>query len=141
MEENIKGKKNEEEYKKELQDWLNISDKKFDVLFDNKLIEVFRQAVNKFGFEKTWDIFMKLQNFLKDVIMQKTYLNEATPANLIKIIDLINKKFGEHGYRKEDLLKSLKRLQVKLIEEYEKINSEKLKNCIEKINKKVDKKK
>ena len=71
---------------------------------------------------------MKLQDFLKDVIIQKTYLNETTPANIIKVLDLINEEFGEHGYRQKDLLKSLKRLQVKLIEEHEKINSEKLKN-------------
>lgn len=132
MEENIKEKMNEEEYQKEIQNWLSISDKKSNVLFDNKLIGVFYTAVNKFGFKGAWDIFIKLQDFLKDVIIQKTYLNETTPVNIIKVLDLINEEFGEHGYRQKDLLKSLKRLQVKLIEEHEKINSEKLKNCIEK---------
>lgn len=123
---------NEEEYQKETQDWLDISDKKFDVLFDNKLIGVFYKVVNEFGFKKTWDIFMKLQNSLKDVIIQKTYLNETTPANLIKVLNLINEEFGKDGYGQKDLLKSLKRLQMKLLEEYEKLNSEKLKDCIEK---------
>jgi len=124
---------NEEEYQNEQQDWISISNKKSDVLFDKKLIEVFREAVNKFGFEKTWDIFIKLQNYLNDVVYRSTYPQEITiPNNLIKIQRLINKEFGEHGYRQKDLLKSLKRLQMKLIEEYEKLNSEKLKDCIEK---------
>jgi len=122
---------NEEEYQKETQDWLNISDKKSDVLFDNKLIGVFYEAVNKFGFKKTWDIFIRLQNYLNDVVYRSTYPQEKTEANLLKVQRLINKEFGEHGYRQKDLLKSLKRLQMKLIEEYEKLNSEKLKYCIE----------
>jgi len=122
---------NEEEYKKEQQDWLSTSNKKSDVLFDNKLIGVFYEAVNKFGFEKTWDIFVELQNFLNEVIYQKLYPSETMQANLQKVIKLIEKEFGEHGYRQKDLFKSLKRLQMKLIEEYEKLNSEKLKDCIE----------
>jgi len=132
MEENAKEKRNEEEYQKETQDDLSISNKKTDVLFDKKLIGVFCEEVNEFGFEKTWDMFMRLQNYLNDVICKKTYPEEKTQAKFQKIIDLINKKFVEHGYSVKDLFKSLKRLQIKLIEEYEKLNSEKLKNCIEK---------
>ena len=123
---------NEEEYQNEQQDWSSISNKKSDVLFDKKVIEVFRGAVNKFGFGKTWDIFIKLQNYLNDVVYRSTYPQEITiPNNLIKIKRLINKEFGEHEYRQKDFLKSLKRLQMKLIEEYEKLNSEKLKDCID----------
>lgn len=132
MEENTKEKMNEEEYQKETQDWLNISNEKSDVLFDEKLIGVFYEAVNKFGLKKTWDIFINLQNYLKDVVYRKTYSQGKIHANLLKVQRLINKEFGEHGYRQKDLLKSLKRLQVKLIEEYEKLNSKKLKDCIEK---------
>jgi hypothetical protein len=133
MEENIKEKMNKEEYQKETQDWINISDKKSNVLFDNKLIGVFCEAINKFGFEKTWDIFMKLQNYLKYDIYKSVISQEIKEADLKKVVDLINKEFDDkHGYSKKDLLKSIKRLQVKLIEEYEKLNSEKLKNCIEK---------
>ncbi len=129
MEENIK----EKEYQKEIQDWLNISNKKFNVLFDNKLIGVFCEAINKFGFEKTWDIFMKLQDYLKVDIYKSVISQEIKEPNLKKIVDLVNKEFGDKtGYSKKDLLKSIKRLQVKLIEEYEKLNSEKLKNRIEK---------
>ena len=122
---------NEEEYKKEQQDWLSISDKKSNILFDNKLIGVFYEATIEFGFKKTWDIFMELQNYLNGIIYKNLYLSETTPPNLLKVIELINKEFDEHGYRQKDLLKSLKRLQIKLIEEYEKLNSEKLKDCIE----------
>ena len=127
---------NEEEYKKEAQDWSKISDKKYDVLFDNKLIGVFRKEVKKLGFEKTWDIFMRFQNLLKDIIFKKIYLSNTTSPDLTRVFNLINEKFGEHGYRKEELLKSLKKLQAKLIEEHEKLNSEKLKDCIEKNTKK-----
>jgi len=122
---------NEEEYKKEQQDWLSISNKKSDVLFDTKLIGVFYEAVKKFGFEKTWDMFMRLQDKLMWNIYKNTYPQEIKTTNLIKVQMLINKKFGEDGYREVDLLKSLKRLQTKLIKEYEKLNSEKLKDCIE----------
>jgi len=133
MEENIKEKMNKEEYQKETQDWLSISDKKSNVLFDNKLIGVFCEAINEFGFEKTWDIFMKLQNYLKYDIYKSVISQEIKEVDLKKVVDLINKEFDDkHGYSKKDLLKSIKRLQVKLIEEYEKLNSEKLKNCIEK---------
>lgn len=121
---------NKEEHQKETQDWLNISDKKSDVLFDNKLIGVFHEAVNIYDFEKAWDIFMKLQNYVNDIIFIKTYPDEKIQADLKKVVDLINKEYGEHGYRNKDLLKSLKRLQRKLIEEHEKLNSEKLKDCI-----------
>jgi hypothetical protein len=122
---------NEEEHQKETQDWLDISDKKFDVLFDNKLIKVFHELVNESDFKKAWDVFIKLQNYLNDVIHLKTYPKEEVQAKLEKVVDLINKEYGEHGYRDKDLLKSLKRLQAKLIEEHEKLNSEKLKDCIE----------
>ena len=121
---------NEEEHQKETQDWLDISDKKSYVLFDNKLIGVFYEVVNEFGFKKTWDIFMKLQNYVNDIIYLKTYPEEKTQADLKKVVDLINKEYGEHGYRNKDLLKSLKKLQRKLIEEHEKLNSEELKDCI-----------
>ena len=121
---------NEEKYQKEIQDFLSISDKKSDVLFDKKLIGVFHEAVNKFGLKKTWDIFIKLQNYLNDVVYRSTYPQEKTEANLLKVQRLINKEFGEHGYRQKDLLKSLKRLQMKLVEEHEKLNSEKIKDCI-----------
>ena len=121
---------NEEEHQKETQDWLDISNKKSDVLFDNKLIGVFHEEVNIFDFEKAWDIFIKLQNYVNDVIYLKTYPEEKTQADLKEVVDLIDKEYGEHGYRNEDLLKSLKRLQRKLIEEHEKLNSEKLKGCI-----------
>lgn len=132
MEENTKEKINEEEYQKETRDWLSISNKKTDVLFDKKLIRAFCKAVNEVDFEETWDMFMGLQNYLNDVIYKKTYPEEKTQAKFQKIIDLINKEFDEHGYSVKDLFKSLKRLQIKLIEEYEKLNSEKLKDCIEK---------
>ena len=122
---------NEEEHQKDIQDWLDISDKKSDVLFDNKLIGVFYEVVNEFGFKEAWDIFMKLQNYVNEVIFRKTYPEEKKQAELKKVVDLINKEYGEQGYRNKDLLKSLKRLQIKLIEEYEKLNSEKLKDCIE----------
>ena len=133
MEENIKEKTNKEEYQKETQDWLNISNKKSDVLFDNKLTGVFCEAVNEFGPKKTWDIFMRLQDYLRVDLYQSTIPQETKEANLKKVINLINKEFGDKpGYSEKDLLKSLKKLQVKLIEEYEKLNSEKLKDCIEK---------
>lgn len=123
---------NEEEYNKEIQDFLSISDKKSDVSFDNKLIGIFCEVVNEFGLKKTWDIFRKLHDYLNYDIYKSVVSQEIKEANLKKVVDLINKKFDEHGYSKKDLLKSLKRLQMKLIEEYEKLNSKKLENCIEK---------
>ena len=132
MEENTKEKMNEEEYQKETQNILSISNKKTDVLFDKKLIEVFCKAANEFGFEKTWDMFIGLQNYLNNIIYKKTYPEEGLQAKFQKVVDLINKEFCKHGYSKKDLFKSLKRLQIKLIEEYDKLNSEKLKDCIEK---------
>ena len=121
---------NGEEHQKETQDWLDISDKKSDVLFDNKLIGVFHEAVKKFGFKKTWDIFIKLQDYLMYLLYKNAIPQEVKITNVMKVLSLINIEFGEDGYRKKDLLKSLKRLQRKLIEEHEKLNSEKLKDCI-----------
>jgi len=132
MEEDIKEKTNEEEYQKEIQNWLNISDKKFNVLFDKKLIRAFCKAVNEVDFEETWDMFMGLQNYLNNVIYKKTYPEEKIQAKIKKVVDLINEEFDKNGYSVKDLLKSVKRVQTKLIEEYEKLNSEKLKDCIEK---------
>ena len=123
---------NEEEYNKEIQDFLSISDKKSDVSFDNKLIGIFCEVVNEFGLKKTWDIFRKLHDYLNYDIYKSVVSQEIKETNLKKVVDLINKKFDEHGYSKKDLLKSLKRLQMKLIEEYEKLNSKKLEDCIEK---------
>jgi len=127
---------NEGEYQKEMNEWLGISNKKDDILFDDKLIRVFHEAVKKFGFKKTWDIFIKLQDYLMYLIYKNAIPQEITTTNIMKVLSLINIEFGEHGYRQKDLLKSLKRLHMKLIEEHEKLNSEKLKDCIKKINKK-----
>ncbi|MBA7489793.1 hypothetical protein ES702_00327 [subsurface metagenome] len=123
---------NEEKYKNEVQEFLSISNKKSDVLFDKKLIGAFYEAVNKFGFKKTWDIFMRLQDYLMIDVYQSTTPQEITEPNPKKVLGLINKEFGgKHGYSKKELLESLRRLQMKLIEEHEKLNSEKLKGCIE----------
>lgn len=119
------------EYQKEMNEWLGISNKKDVILFDDKLIRVFHEAVKKFGFKKTWDIFIKLQDYLMYLLYKNAIPQEIKITNVMKVLSLINIEFGEDGYRQEDLLKGLKRLQAKLIEEHEKLNSEKLKDCIE----------
>ena len=136
----------------ELKEIENIKKTRKENLFNRRIIKkVFYTMVEKFGLEKAW----KLIIYLQDYVIYKIYMEEEKSSveveiaksrelenDFKEIIDLLNKNIeefkGEGLLRKTEevklrkLLKSLKIIQNYLIEEYEKINREELREFIKK---------
>ena len=143
----------------ELKNIKYIKKRRSENFFNRRIIKkVFYKMVEKFGLEKAWELII----YLQDYVIYKIYMKEENSSIEIEmgknpeleddfkwiLLELINKNL--EGFKRENLLRkteeaklkkllsSLKIIQVYLIDEYEKINREELREFMKKSISKSD---